>query len=154
LHSFGKPSLQCWSRASFEPVDHDLDLMFDLPLESQVVGQIDDLAVDAGPHEARSRELRKQVFIFPFLAAYDGSQNKKGRPGRQFVQYGSDDLLTGLRRHGPAAVGTVPEPDASVEHTEVIVDFGDRADRRAGISSASFLLDRNRRTEPVDSVHL
>ncbi len=53
-------------------------------------------------------------------------------------------LLAGLSRDWPVALGTVPLADSGKEYTEVIVDLGDRADRRARVAAASFLLDRDR----------
>ena len=40
------------------------------------------------------------------------------------------------------------------EQAQVVVDFGDRADRRARIVGGAFLVDGNRRGEAFDIVHI
>src|SRR5439155_1182142 len=42
--------------------------------------------------------------------------------------------------------------DARVEQTEIVVDLGDGADGRARVAGGRLLVDRDRRTEPVDVV--
>ena len=41
---------------------------------------------------------------------------------------------------------------ARVQQAQVVVDLGDRADRRAGIVRGRFLLDRDRRRQAVDVI--
>ncbi len=60
-----------------EPVDHDLDLMLDLAVERQVVGQIDHLTVHPGPNVAGLGQVGEQVFIFALLAADHGCQHQE-----------------------------------------------------------------------------
>ncbi len=141
-------------RAGLEPVDHRLDLMLDLAVERQVIGEVDNLSVDPGPHIAGSGQLGEQVFVFPLLTANDRRQHQKGCSGRQFLQYPRHDLLAGLRRHGPAAIRAMPLPDPGIEHPQIVVDLGDRADRRPRVAPAGLLLDRDRGTQSVDPVDL
>jgi hypothetical protein len=42
--------------------------------------------------------------------------------------------------------------DIGEEQPEVIVDFGDRSDRRTGIRGGGLLLDGDGRREPVDQI--
>ena len=128
--------------------------MLDLPVERQVVGQVDDLAVDAGPHVAGAGQVGEEVLVFPLLAADHRRQHQEGRPGRQFLQDPRHDLLAGLGGHGPAAVRAVPLPDPGEEHPQIVVDLGDRADRRPRVPAAGLLLDRDRGAQPVDPVDL
>ena len=79
---FSKPSAQGGRRGRLEPVDHDLDLMLDLAVECEVVGQVDDLAVDPGSHIACAGQLGEQVFVFALLPAHDRGQHQKRRTGR------------------------------------------------------------------------
>ena len=64
------------------------------------------------------------------------------------------DLLAGLGGDRPAAVRAMPLPDPGEEHAEIVVDLGDRADRRPRVAAAGLLLDRDRRAQPVDPVDL
>ena len=141
-------------RHRLEPVDDDLDVVLDLPVERQVVGQVDDLAVDPRPHVAGPGQLGEEVLVFPLLAADHRGQHQERRPGGQLLEDPRDDLLAGLGRHRPAAVRAVPLPDPGKEHPQVVVDLGDRADRRPRVPPAGLLLDRDRRAEPVDPVDL
>ena len=89
--------------SGLEPIDDRLDLMLDLAVEREVVGQVDHLAVDPGPHVAGTGQIGEEVFIFPLLAADDRRQYQKRCPGRQFLQHPRHDLLAGLGGHGAAA---------------------------------------------------
>ena len=53
---------------------------------------------------------------------------------------------------GCAAVPAVHGADARPEQAQVVVDLGDRADRRARVARAGLLLDRDRRRQPLDRV--
>ena len=95
----------------------------------EVVGQVDDLAVDPRPHDSPARrELGEEVLVFPLLAADDGRQDAGRRSRRAGLEDPRDDLLAGLRGDRPAAVRAVPLADPGEEHPQVVVDLGDRAD--------------------------
>ena len=60
---------------------------------------------------------------------------------------------------GPAALGAMSLADAGVEHAQVVVDLGDRADGRARIAAGRLLLDADGRRQAgevidVGLVHL
>src|SRR5665213_2834689 len=63
-----------------------------------------------------------------------------------------DDLLGGLPRDGPTADRAVRMPDARVQQPQVVVDLGDRADRRSRVAVCRLLVDRDRRRETLDEV--
>src|SRR2546422_11383426 len=65
-----------------------------------------------------------------------------------------DDLLGGLAGDGLAAAGTMRDADGAVNHTEIVVDFGDGADGRARRARGGLLLDGDGRREPLDGVHV
>ena len=48
----------------------------------------------------------------------------------------------------------MPQPNTRVQNAQIIVDLGDRPHRRPGVPAAGFLLDRDRRAQPVDPVDL
>ena len=64
------------------------------------------------------------------------------------------DLIRGLGRDGDVVLGTERRPDPGIEEPEVIVDFRDGPDRGPGIFARGFLLDGDRRREPLDGVHV
>ena len=64
----------------------------------------------------------------------------------------SHDLLGGLARDGPAAVGAVRRADGGVEKAEVVVDLGDGADGGARAAAGGLLLDGDGRAEAFDGV--
>ena len=53
---------------------------------------------------------------------------------------------------GLPQIGQCGRPDPRVEQPEVVVDLGDRADRRARVARRRLLVDRDRRAEAVDVV--
>src|SRR4029079_8308913 len=55
-----------------------------------------------------------------------------------------DDLLHRLAL-ALVAVGAVRAADAGEEQAQVVVDLGDRADRRSRVSAGALLVDRDRR---------
>ena len=58
------------------------------------------------------------------------------------------DLRGALARDRTPVVGAVGNPHAGPEEPQIIVDLGDRPDRRAGILSLGLLLDRDSRDSP------
>ena len=68
------------------------------------------------------------------------------------ASHGLHDLLGGLPRDGFAAVRAVRRADGAVDHAQVVVDFRDRADRRARRARGGLLLDGDRRRKPLDRI--
>ena len=112
LDGLGQPPAQGGAaiRSHLQPVDHDLDVVLDLPVERQVVGQVDDLSVDPGPQISGAGELGEEVLVFPLLAADDRRQDQEAGPYGHVFEDPRDDLLAGLGGHRPAAVGQCPCP--------------------------------------------
>ena len=137
-----------------EPVDDGLDVVLDLPVERQVVGQADDLPLTrARTYPARDSSAKRSLYS-PFWPRTTGASSRNDVPAGSFFQNPRHDLLAGLGRHGPAAVGAMPLPDPGKQHAQIIVDLGDRADGRPRVAAAGLLLDRDRRAQPVDPVDL
>ena len=63
-------------------------------------------------------------------------------------------MLGGLSFDGRAALVAELLPEAGVEDAQVVVDLGDRADRRARVDRGRLLLDRDRGREAADLVEL
>ncbi len=63
------------------------------------------------------------------------------------------DLLGALARDFDAAGGAMRDADGGVEHAQVVVNFGDGADRGARAAVGGFLLDGNGGAEAIDGIH-
>ena len=140
-------------RTGGETVDDDFDVVPHLAIEGEIVTEIDDFAVDAGTDEALLAQLFEEVAVLALLAADHRGEDGELRLRREHED-AADDLLAGLRGDRPAALGAMAAADAGEEDAEEIVDFGDRADGRAGIVAGRFLRDRDRRAEAADVVDL
>ncbi len=134
-----------------QPVDDDLDVVLDAPVELQVVGQPHDLAVDAGADEAALEHVGEEVLVLALLSADDRGQHEEPRPLRQ-GEDAADDLLAGLGGDRPVALRAVPLADAGVEHAQVVGDLGDGADGRARVAAGRLLLDADRRRQPAEVI--
>ncbi len=134
-----------------EPVDDHLDRVLLLLLQLRRVGQWVHHTVDAHPGEAFGLQFGEEVDILPLATADDG---------REHLEAGAllhredpvDDLLRRLLGDRLTADRTVRLPDPRVEQAEVVVDLGDRADRRPRVARGRLLVDRHRRTQSLDEV--
>ena len=64
------------------------------------------------------------------------------------------NLFGGLAGDGLAAIGAVRRADGAVNHAQVIVDLGDRADRGARRTRGGFLLDGDGRRKALDGINI
>ena len=136
LQRVGEPALD--AVAPHEAVDDDLDRVLLVPRQPlvalQELGDVDDLAVDPGPHVALAGEILEQGLVLALAAAHHGRQHLEPRAlGQQ--QDAVDDLLRRLALQPGAVVRAVLDTDARVEQAEVVVDLGDRADRRPRVAA-------------------
>ena len=149
LERVGEPALD--AGAAHEPVDDDLDRVLLVPLELELGRQVDDLAVDPGPRVALARELVEQRVVLALAAPHDRREHlEAGAVGQ--LQHPVDDLLRRLAGDQLAAVRAVRHADAGVEQPQVVVDLGDRADRRPRVARRRLLVDRDRRRQALDEV--
>ena len=132
--------------ATHETVDDHLDrvLLVAGELERGPLGELDELAVDAGPGVALFGEVVEQGRVLALAPAHDRSEHLEAGALGQVAQ-AVDDLLRALAGDEPAAVGAVRLADAGVEQPQVVVDLRDRPDRRAGVAGGGFLVDGDRR---------
>ena len=137
--------------AGGEPIDDHFDVVPHLAVQAQVVTQTDHCAVDPGAHEALFQQVLEQVAIFALLTADQGGQDGKLRAARQSVDP-LENLLSGLGRDGPIALGTMPRAHPGIEHPQIIVNLGDRADGRARALAGGLLRDGDRGADAGDQV--
>ena len=143
--------------ASFMPdhqaIDDDLDGVLAVlrQIEPGRFVDVEHVAVDAHADEPLPPDLLQDALVLPFAIADDRGQDHQPRAVRQRQDL-LRHLLHGLGDDGPAALRAVGMTDAGEKEAQVIVDFGDGADRRAGVAAGPLLVDRDGRGEPVDVV--
>ncbi len=134
-----------------ETVDHDRDVVLHLLLQLRRLVEADDLAVDDGPGEALRGELPEQVDELALLLGDDGAQDLEASAVGEFHEL-IGDLLHRLALDGLAADRAVRDADARPQEAHVIVDLGDRADRRTRVAVGRLLVDGDRGAQPLDEV--
>ncbi len=151
LHRVGQPLAQVGPH--HEPVDHDRDVVLVLLVEDDVLLEPAQLAVDLDAGEALGAQLLEELPVLALAAADHRRQHHElGALGQH--HHLVDDLLGGLRGDRAAAVVAVGVPDPGPEQAQVVVDLGDRADRGAGVPRRGLLVDRDRRRQALDRVHV
>ena len=96
-------------------------------------------------------EVGEQRLVGALAAPHDRREHlEAGALGQ--LQDAVDDLLRRLARDARAVVRAVRHADAGVEQAEVVVDLGDRADRRARVARGRLLVDRDGRRQALDEV--
>jgi maleylpyruvate isomerase len=153
LHRIGEPPLR--GLLDREPVDDDLDRVLLLLLELRPVGEhrvkAVGVAVDAHPREALRLQLPEQLDVLALAAADHRGQDLEAAPLLQRQDL-VDDLLRRLPLDRRPTGRAVRPAGPGVEQAEVVVDLGDRADRRAGVLRGGLLVDRHRGREALDEV--
>ena len=141
------------SGSDHEPVDDHLDRVLELLVEDDLVFEQVLLTVHLDPGEPIRAQLLEHVLELALAVADDGCVDRELGPFGQGQDL-LDDLVDALPLDRPAAHRAVRPPDARIEKPEVVVDLGDRPDRRAWVSRCRLLVDRDRRREPLDRVHV
>ena len=98
-----------------------------------------------------SRSVLEQLAVLALAAPHDRREDHELRALRQ-RHHLVDDLLRRLRLDRSPAVVAVRMPDPGPEQPQVVVDLGDRADRRARVAAGRLLVDRDRRRQALDRV--
>lgn len=138
-------------RVHLQAIDHDGNVVFDPPVQFEIVGEPDDLAIDAGPQVAAFEHVLKEVLVFSLLPAHHGRQDQETRAGGQ-RENAIEDLFARLRGDGPIAIRAMSLTDARVENAKVIVNLGDGANRGARIFTGGFLLNADRGRQPAEVI--
>ena len=135
-----------------EAVDHDLDVVLLVLLERDRL--VERRTSRRRPGPGRSPALRmssSSELVLALAAPDDRPEDHQAGAGRQLLDLVGHlvDRLLGDRAPADRAVRVA---DAGVEQAEVVVDLGDRADRRARVLGGPLLVDRDGRREALDDV--
>ena len=134
-----------------EAVDHDRDVVLVLLVEHDLVLEQAQLAVDLGPREALGAQLLQDLAVLALAPAHERRQHHEARALLELHDL-IDDLLGGLPGDRLAADVAVRMADARPQQAQVVVDLGDRADRRPRVARRRLLVDRDRRRQALDRV--
>ena len=108
-----------------------------------------ELAVDADAGEARLLPLGELLAVLALAAADDRREQVMAAAVGQ-GHHAVDHLADLLRLDRKAGRGRVGDADARPEQAHVVVDLGDRGDRRARVARGRLLLDRDGGRQAVD----
>src|SRR6185295_14035761 len=151
LYRIGQPPHQRITRLHHQPIDHDLDRVFLLFVERDVIAQVDVLAVDTGADIPGPAHVEEFFSILSLSAADDRGQELKLAALGEGAD-GIDHLLYGLRGDFLAALKAGGASNPGEEKTEVIVDLRHGAYRGPGVVARALLLDGNGGGEPFDRI--
>ena len=107
--------------------------------------------IHAGTGEPLRLELTEEVGVLALALADDRSEHLESGALLE-LEDAVDDLLRGLAGDGTTTDRAVRSTGAGVEEAEVVVDLGDRADRRTWIAVGRLLVDRHRGRQALDEV--
>jgi len=151
LERFGQPLLGI--RIHLQPVHHDLDGVFFGFLQRRQGVDFVNLAVDAQPRETLRAQLVEQIQLLALALHHQRRKNHDACAFRQ-IQHVIDHLPDTLRLQHQIMLRAIRVAGAREQQAQVVVDFGDRADRGTRVMRSGLLLDRDRRRKPLDQVHI
>src|SRR6185437_2205168 len=96
-------------------------------------------------------QVLEDVLVLALAVAYDRGVDREAGAGLELEDL-IDDRLLALTGDRPAADRAMWLADPRVEQTQVVVDLGHGADRRAWVPARGLLVDRDRRAEAVDRI--
>ena len=138
-------------RPHSQAIDDRVDGVPAARVEARRRVELDEPAVDVGAHEALGLQVLERLGVLALAVLHDRGEQQHGRALRQ-RQHLVDHLADRLRREVLAVLRAARHAGARVQHAQVVVDLGDRADRRARVVRRRLLLDRDRRGQPLDVV--
>ena len=110
-------------------------------------------AVHPDPGVPLDLQVGEQVDVLAFsLPDHRGQDLEPGALGH--LENAVDDLLRGLLGDRLPADRAVRPADAGEQQPEIVVDLGDRADRRARVAARRLLVDRHCRGQSLDEVNV
>ncbi len=135
-----------------DSVDDNVNVVLFLLVQGGDLADAVRLAVHLHPGVALRRQVPKHLGVLA-LAASDHRRKNLGARAFGHSQNLVDDLLRALLSDRLATHNAVRVADASKKKPEVVVDLGDRADRRTRVAAGRLLVDGDRRRKTLDQVH-
>lgn len=151
LERLGEALLQIVTH--LEAVHHHLDGVLLLQLQGRGIREIAHLPVDAGTDITLGRQVFQQLDVLPFaIAHHGGQQHQLGafRLGQHLVHHLADGL--GGERDAVGRAARLANPGK--QQTQIVINFGDGADRGARVVGSGLLFDGDGRGEPLNVVHV
>ncbi len=137
--------------ANDDPVDDRFDLVILARGQLAHLVEIQQLAIDAHPDEARLAHGGQHLFVLSLAAADQRGHHDQLRARGQLGQV-VDDLLGRLLPDRRAALMTRRLAQPREQQPQVVVNLRDRGHRAPRVLAARPLIDRDRRLQPVDQV--
>jgi hypothetical protein len=134
-----------------QPVDDHFDRVLVVLGQSDGLRELPNLAVDPGSRISLAAQLLQEFAVLALATLHDRREHLEPRALGQ-RHHLVDDLLRRLAADRPAAVVAMRMPHAGEQDAQVVVDLGDRADRRPRVARGRLLIDRDRRRQPLDEV--
>ena len=110
-------------------------------------------AVDPGPGVALELQFAEQFGVLALTAPDHRRQHLEPGPLRQ-LQHPVHDLLRRLPRDRPPAHRAMRPPHPRIQQPQVVIHLRDRPHRQPRIPRRRLLVNRHRRTQPVDKIHI
>ena len=151
LHGVGHAALR--AGADDQTVYDDLDIMLDVFVEGDVLGDIVQVTVDPDADIAGAAGAVDDLLVAALTAADDRGQDLDAGALRQ-SHHLVHHLVHRLFRDLPAAVGTMGDTDPGIEQTEIVVDLGHGAHGRPGVAVGRLLVDGDGGGESLDVLHI
>ena len=161
LNRIGQSTLQ--SVSQHQPIHHHGDVVHLVSRQPQLgqpllvharhLCQIVNLAVNEHPREAVVRQLLQQGVICALASPHHRRQHLKAsafRQGENPIHY----LLRRLADKLLSRLGIVRHPDAGEQQPQIVIHLGNRADSGARIPRGGFLVNGNRRRQPLNEIHI
>ena len=132
-----------------QAIDDHRDRVLLLLFELDLVAQVSDFAVDPHADEAGLAHILEHRLELAFAALDQRRQDHDPR-ALGHVEHRVDDLLGRLLLNRPMALRTMRPARARKEQAQIVVDLGDRADRRTRVVAGALLVDRDGRRQARD----
>ena len=144
-----------------QPVHHDLDRVLLVLLQRRELPRLtaghavqpDHRAVHTGPRIPLHLQLAQQLGVLPLTAADHRSQHLEPGPLLQ-LQHPVGDLLRRLPRDRPPAHRAMRLPHPRIQQAQVVIHLRDRPHRRPRVPARRLLVNRHRRGQPIDEIHI
>jgi len=153
LGSAGFLRLRIVKAAGHQAVDHDINRVVLVAIQLDVLVDIMNRPVDPHANKPGLADVLEDLLMAPFAVLDHRGQNLDAATGRQ-RQDAIDDLLGALGHHFLPADRAVGDADAGVQQAQIVVDLGDRPDRRARVGADALLVDGHGRAEALDLVDI